>query len=271
MGETLKQNDDLSMDAIQPPVDPTYTLTKFEIQESGGADRAFLYSNAGTCWLAFQNTDTSMATDPASDWLNNMNPVYREQWGFTGLHSGLVTELEGLIGMMNFTAMHAECNVSLSVTGWSLGGALAQMFAVLMNAKHNPLHSDLKVNQVYSFGAYAPMVGSEATNDQAADGCFAGNQYFVAAEKREGAGVTYVADMVYNTQAGYPQHSFENSNRVFLLQDGTQVMFPCGTALPVGTDLFKLLNPSGGPDWSVYLQAHSSYPFVLGCLTYDGE
>jgi len=253
---------DPSLDkSFGPIVDPSYTLTKFEVQEPGGADRAHLNSKNGTCVLSFQNTDTTFA-DFTSDWANNANYAPVKKWGFDGLHSGLVTELEGLIGLMDFNAMHTECSVSLSVTGWSLGGSLAQLFAVLMNAAHNPLHSDLRVASVYSFGAFAPM-SSDMRNDQAADGCFAGNQYYAAMDDGTGG---YAADVIYNEKSGSKVHSFPHSNKVFILPTGQQIAFPCGTPLPDGYDLFAALNPTGGADWSAYLQAHGSYPFLLGCL-----
>jgi len=252
--------------AIGPVLDPSYKLTKFEIQEPGGADRAHLYSKNGICWLSFQNTDTTFA-NAASDWNNNMNWAPEKKWGFTGLHTGLVRELEGLIELMDFNAMHAECSDSLSVTGWSLGGSLAQLFAVVMNAAHNPLHSDLRVKSVHSFGAFAPMSDGNdqaARNDQAADGCFAGNQYYVAYPSKATGG--YAADVVYSKQTGSDLHSFPHSNKVFVMPDGSQQVFPCDTPLPQGVDLFLALNPTGGSDWSQYLQAHASYPVVLGCV-----
>jgi len=243
---------------FNPTVDPAYTLTKFEIEEAGGADRAFLYSNAGICWLAFQDTDTTFANF-ASDWGNNMNWAPVEKWGFTGLHAGLVNELEGLIGLMDFASMRDECSVSFSVAGYSLGGSLAQMFAVLINAAHDPLDADLRVDELYSFGAFAPMA-SEARNDKAADGCFAGAQYSVAYSTSTGG---YAADVVYSTDVGGHVHSFGHSNRAFILPDGSQKVFPCGTPLPEGQDLFKDLLQG---DWTPYLQAHASYPFLLGCV-----
>jgi len=243
---------------FNPTVDPAYTLTKFEIEEAGGADRAFLYSNAGICWLAFQDTDTTFANF-ASDWGNNMNWAPVEKWGFTGLHAGLVNELEGLIGLMDFASMRDECSVSFSVAGYSLGGSLAQMFAVLINAAHDPLDADLRVDELYSFGAFAPMA-SEARNDKAADGCFAGAQYSVAFSTSTGG---YAADVVYSTDVGGHVHSFGHSNKVFILPDGSQRVFPCDTPLPEGQDLFKDLLQG---DWTPYLQAHASYPFLLGCV-----
>jgi len=74
-----------------------------------------------------------------------------------------------------------ECTGYLDVSGHSLGGALAYVFAALANeaGQTEPVFGRY-VDKVHGFAAI-PAAGTSLRNGQSADGCFAGGMYYTEA------------------------------------------------------------------------------------------
>jgi len=70
----------------------------------------------------------------------------------------------------------SSCASSFIVTGHSLGGAVAQLFSVIVNKKDNPLGWKRKVDALYVFGS-TPIAKTRLSNEMSADGCFPGGSY----------------------------------------------------------------------------------------------
>merc|ERR1711971_214495 len=70
-----------------------------------------------------------------------------------------------------------SCKSSFVVVGHSLGGALGQLFAAIVNRRGDPLSWPRKVDALYVFGS-TPIARTRLRNDQSADGCFRGKSYY---------------------------------------------------------------------------------------------
>jgi len=249
----------MSVKVIEDPrlssdLDSSYSITKYQLSEPGGfngqgKDKAWLFENKGNCVMAFMGTDSS------GDQANNYNPTLIDKWGLTGLHAGVVSELEGLIAQMDFKMIHKACPGKFSVTGLSLGGALAQLFAVLVTSKHDPLHAHLHLHKLYTYGSYSAL-DVPASNAQAKDGCFEGSQYWYAQPNANG----YQVDTVAFPFVGGAVHDPVRSNKALVFSTGQPpVEFPCGTDLPAVDDLVTAI---GYDQWIFF---HTGYGFWLGC------
>lgn len=104
-----------------------------------------------------------------------------EDMGFMTLAT---EELEGLFGKIR--AKHgslasmftdASCTGELYVTGFSMGGALAQIFSYMANLPSDPLKLHVNVAELYLFGSM-PSAMTPLSNGQSADGCFKGTSYY---------------------------------------------------------------------------------------------
>jgi len=257
----------MSVKVIEDPrllsdLDSSYSITKYQLSELGGfngqgqlsalapsKDKAWLFENKGNCVMAFMGTDSS------GDLANNYNSTLIDKWGLTGLHAGVVSELEGLIAQMDFKTIHKACPGKFSVTGLSLGGALAQLFAVLVTSKHDPLHAHLHLHKLYTYGSYSAL-DVPASNAQAKDGCFEGSQYWYAQPNANG----YQVDTVASPLVGGAVHDPVRSNKALVFSTGQPpVEFPCGTDLPAVDDLVTAI---GYDQWIFF---HTGYGFWLGC------
>mmetsp|Transcript_87091 Transcript_87091/g.186728 ORF Transcript_87091/g.186728 Transcript_87091/m.186728 type:complete len:340 (-) Transcript_87091:89-1108(-) len=136
-------------------------------------DAAAWWSKGNQCIIAFKGAEHS------DDFANGGARESTTKWGTSGLHGGCVKELEPLVSQMNFDEIRAKCTGSLTVAGHSLGGALAQAFSLAINRNGDPLAAKLTVDFLYTFGAGSMILeNSHNVNDKAADGCFAGGQFF---------------------------------------------------------------------------------------------
>jgi len=255
----------MSVKIIEDPrlladLDSSYSITKYQLSEAAGFDgqggftgqgndKAWLFEKKGNCVMAF------MGTDSLGDNANNYNFTLIDKWGLTGLHAGVVSELEGLVAQMDFEMIHKACPGKFSVTGLSLGGALAQLFAVLVTSEHDPLHADLRLHKLYTYGSYSAL-DVPASNAQAKDGCFEGSQYWYAQPNVNG----YAVDTVAFPGVGGAVHDPVRSNKALVFSTGQPpVEFPCGTDLPAVDDLVTAI---GYDQWLFF---HTGYGFWLGC------
>eukprot|EP00316_Scyphosphaera_apsteinii_P022974 CAMPEP_0119324418 /NCGR_PEP_ID=MMETSP1333-20130426/63165_1 /TAXON_ID=418940 /ORGANISM="Scyphosphaera apsteinii, Strain RCC1455" /LENGTH=1378 /DNA_ID=CAMNT_0007332113 /DNA_START=227 /DNA_END=4363 /DNA_ORIENTATION=- len=156
-------------------------------EESG--DNAYLFfDDEGRCLLAFRG---SAGTDKLMDLYNDLQNDWVDYMGLHAVGSGIRDEFDGLWNAPNgvtnvlsgesqeaFQLLRQKCTQHLDVSGHSLGGALAMIFAALANRKMaNGLPSlGQYVDKVWGF-ADLPSAGMRLVNEQSIDGCFAGGSF----------------------------------------------------------------------------------------------
>lgn len=236
------------------PAPPGFTVkrTYEHNTTSGDVDRAmWIEGGHGACWIAF------MGSNHGADFANNFHYTPMEKWGIPGVHSGVVAELEPLVNLIgaDFANIRSDCYRSLTVTGHSLGGGLAQLFSMAINKQGDPLGANLTVDYLYTTGAMAVVDNAEG-NDKSPDGCFAGRQDWYA----EMSGTDVVVDVVaMPLVGGQHTHVPSKSNKRFVFANGTAAAFPCGTPLPPAQSLYLQKSYA---DWS---HLHNMYLAWLRC------
>jgi len=243
------------------PVINRFTVIRTFGGSSGGVlnistdvDRAVLYARDGDCWLSFMGAESP--ADVAST--NFFTPTNFA--GISGVHGGLVAELVPLLDDMDYDQIRSECTGTLTVTGHSMGGGLAQLFSLAINKDGDPLGANLKVDFLYTIAALS-VTDTEEENDKSPDHCFAGAQVWYA-EKR---GSTYVVDAVALPKSGGHVHVPTKSSKVLVFADGTRETFPCGTPLPSAQSLLEdtgAWNPDSGYNharFAIWFDLHTRY------------
>jgi len=154
-------------DFMTGDLDAAYLWTR----DNGECILAFAGSNSVTDFLADFNTDTSTRRAYAMG-------VTKTYYGLEGISKGPADELDPLLNKIiaDSWGIKAECTGNFIVTGHSLGGAMAGIFAGIANAANNPLSLSHKVDLLYTYG---PMPASTVPigNGQNGGGCFAGARY----------------------------------------------------------------------------------------------
>jgi hypothetical protein len=219
----------------------------FNKSEDADWDYMGWWEKNGDCMFTFQGSDSD------ADFANNWDPTPITMWGIEGIHRGLVTELEGLVSQINFAAVNKKCTGSVTVVGHSLGGGLAQLFSLAANSNANGLDADLTVDKLYTFGAMSVGEENEA-NDQAADGCFDGQQFFNAMDV-EGGG--FAIDIVTSEATGGQFLEPVKSSKAVLFAPDRREIYECGNTIPKS-------HPGSGMD----LHAIQLYEYNLGCISY---
>jgi len=183
-------------------------------------EQAWLYKKGDDCWMTFHGTV------PDVRWISRHNWI--RKWNVSGLHEGVAEKLEGIVETMNFTEIHGLCPGKFSVTGISLGGALAQMFAVVLTNKQTKLQTNLTLDKLYTFGAHSVMATS-ARNDQSVDGCFDGGQYW---QVQNLCGTSLMDAGAVGAQIkGADVREPVRSRKVFALAS-RHIEYPCGVLVP---------------------------------------
>lgn len=227
--------------------DEGYTFVR-GFNQSEGTDWDYMgwWEKDGNCMFTFQGSDDT------ADFDNNWDPTPITKWGIEGIHQGLVKELDGLVSQVDFVAVNSMCTGSVTVAGHSLGGGLAQLFALAINGKSDPLNATVKIDTIYTFGAMSLGEENEA-NDQAADGCFGGQQYFNAQEDESGITV----DIVTTNQTGGQFLEPIKSSKTLLFGPGKSQIYECGITIPKS-------HGSSGFD----LHLIQLYEYNLGCISF---
>merc|ERR1719329_1915659 len=195
----------------------------FNVSSATDWDYSGWWERDGDCMITFQGSDAR------DDFANNWDPTPVTFWGFDGVHRGMTSELQPLIDKMDFSAIKKKCPGSLTVTGHSLGGGLAQLFSAALNHPDDALNAGLHVDAVYTFGAM-PVAHESLANG--VDGCFQEGLFFTAQQQENGkVGV----DIVANTNVGGETKEFDpiKSDKILLFGPGVEDTYECGTKLPL--------------------------------------
>lgn len=149
----------------------------------GDTDNADLFRAGSDCILSFHGADyheffmggyvgNATAVAPVSSF-------YGVNVGFM---TGLTEELEVILTEIrqqhgSLADFAGSCPGSLSVSGHSMGGGMAAIFAYLANLPSDPLSMGKHVSQTFLFGANPPAT-TKLENAQSEDGCFEGASYY---------------------------------------------------------------------------------------------
>jgi len=230
-----------------------YTFVKKHsiTSESGDHDYVGLWTKDGACLVNFKGSEHG------DDIMNNHNSTPMTKWGLPGVHSGLVAELEPLVNMMDFEAIRGMCTGPLTVVGHSLGGGLAQLFALAINNPADPLGAKLTVDFLYAFGPM-PVSVNELPNPAADDGCFAGGIYLDSLKLKDG---TVQADTLLDHSWG-GMLPVRTTKTLQFGQGTAPMVYGCATPIP------KTIDPVDGTDVMQFYNMHytGSYLSFMGCL-----
>jgi len=137
----------------------------FQGDHVNDSDAAALFKNGAYCLLVFRGSNCMADMEDV--------PVSIFKYGYEINQKVLTEEFEPLIGKMN-QSDYADC-ATLDVTGFSLGGSLATIFAVLRNAEE--IKFGPPVTNLFAFAPAPVFHGSVVTNKNSTDGCFRGGSY----------------------------------------------------------------------------------------------
>jgi len=204
------------------------------------------WKKGSICLFNFQGSDS------VGDFLDDFDQAVVSEWGLEGLHHGLVAELQTLVNQIPFGEVRQQCQSLVSI-GHSLGGGLAQLFALLLNRNDDPLDAGIKADAVYSFGAMPPGQENFA-DDHQEDGCFEGQLFYNA--RRDDAGQLGV-DIVNNALIGGQVLEPIKALKVLLVSPEEHLSFECGHLIPNSFE-----------DTGFDLHMIPKYQYNLGCIGY---
>ena len=135
---------------------------------------------------------TISGTNAISDFQENLAITFSESFcGFSGVHRGVMYEVEDLLNHTNYTNIWKplltgetgdNCSGGIYIAGHSLGGAQASLLAACANNPNSTLQLGYEVAGLYTFGAFAPSKPALRNmiwkKQEQADGCFAGARYY---------------------------------------------------------------------------------------------
>lgn len=212
-----------------------------------------LWERYGNCMFTFQGSDDN------SDFANNWDPTPISKWGIDGIHRGLATELEPLVTQIDFSLVKAKCTKLVSSVGHSLGGGLAQLFALVINDKIDALNANLTIDKVWTFGAMTVAIAPEASDatypeyPNVQPGCFRGGQFWNARDGENGPEV----DILRSAATGGKVLEPIKTRKTLLWAPNRQKNYECGETIE------KDLGGSGFD-----LHAIQLYEFNMGCISW---
>ena len=179
-----------------------------------------------------------------------------------GFSQGLTDELEVFLDHItteygSLTAFGASCPGNLYLAGHSMGGGIAAVLGYMANLKSDPLALGKPVAGLYLFAAMPPAT-SQLTNEQSADGCFAGSNYYTRSLEGVVPGYPALADATFldgsMAVAGYPDYGMVPAKTGFTSFDlagpapnvsnllGPGVLTPCGDLPEIMTTMRNTTN-----------------------------
>jgi len=147
---------------------------RFHGDDLKDSDAAALFRNGDYCLLVFRGSNCMADMEDS--------PVSIFKYGHEINQKVLTQEFEPLIGEMK-PADYADC-ATLDVTGFSLGGSLATIFAVLRNAEE--VKFGPPVANLFAFAPAPVFYGGVVTNKNSTDGCFRGGSYCSFVKETDG-------------------------------------------------------------------------------------
>jgi len=141
--------------------------------------------HGGNCMVAIHGASLDQIAEKDGD------SIYEQAFNVPGLDKRWLGELDVILDLFvkqhgNLKGLAEGCPGELYVTGHGLGGAVAQMFAYLLNKNGDPLNTgrETGVAKLHTFGS-PPVANFTLTNDKfmntsdpQADGCFHGIHYY---------------------------------------------------------------------------------------------
>lgn len=219
-------------------------------------DKAVWYQKGDACWLVFMGMTRFFNMSINVDIVNMANTSNTSKWGISGVHSGIAAELEQLVNLMDFAEIRKSCNGPLTVTGHSLGGAMAQLLTLAINSDADATYfANLKVDSLYTFGSISATSGTRGNDKNQKDGCFAGAQYYYA----EHNSTNDIVDTARNNMFGGLINEPIKSKKVYVFNDNTNKTYDCETPLPQSQSLMK----TKGAQY--YAKMHLAYVSHLQC------
>jgi len=212
-----------------------------------------LWEKYGHCMFTFQGSDDN------GDFANNWDPTPISKWGIDGVHQGLVNELEPLVNQIDFSAVNAKCTKLVSSVGHSLGGGLAQLFALAINDKSDALNANLTIDKVWTLGAMTVAVANEANDatypeyPNVQPGCFRGHQFWNARDGESGTEV----DILRSASTGGKDLEPIKTAKTLLFAPNRKKTYTCGKTIE------KDLGSSGFD-----LHAIELYEYNMGCISW---
>jgi hypothetical protein len=212
-----------------------------------------LWERYGNCMFTFQGSDD------AGDFANNWDPTPISKWGIDGIHRGLATELEPLVTQIDFSLVKAKCTKLVSSVGHSLGGGLAQLFALVINDKTDALNANLTIDKVWTFGGMTVATAPEASDatypeyPNVQPGCFRGGLFWNARDGENGPEV----DILRSVKTGGKLLEPIKMRKTLLWAPNRHKTYECGETIE------KDLGGSGFD-----LHAVPLYEFNLGCISW---
>lgn len=195
-------------------------------------DAADLWIRSGECILAFRGSDD------ITDFIHDVMVVPVSFNGLQDVSSGVVDEFKPFLELIlqDNQTVDVSCPNAFVVTGHSLGGAMAQLFSVLVNRQDDPLKWSRKVDALYTIGSM-PISKVQLTNGQRPDGCFNGKNIFNA-NVDDGEDGTIYTDFAYFVPTAQ-RFKHVKREQVFVHSAGSRT-FSCSEEVP--SDKLKRVN-----------------------------
>ena len=218
---------------------------------SGGVndtDNAFFWRSGDDCLLSIHGMDRSEFYNYQFVYSAQSKPFHGVS---AGLSQGLIDELDVFLDHISdkygsLAAWTATCPGDLYLAGHSMGAGIAAVLGYMANLKSDPLGLKKPVTELYLFAAMPPAT-TELTNEQSADGCFAGSNYYTRTLDGVVPGFSVIADGTFLTggidvpSLGFVNHGMVPAKTSFTSMDltgtvrdasnllGPGVLTPCGS------------------------------------------
>jgi len=232
-------------------------LGKYTVDPWWTKDEADLWERSGECILAFRGSDD------LNDVWNDLVNVFPESYHGVEAMGGVKSELEHLLGELHSKGarelVSKSCDKGFVAAGHSLGGALAQLFAVLVNKNDNPLEWNRKVDAVYPIGSMPVGHKTVLTNDQSPDGTFKGTNLFNSLWHPEESRML-VVDFTHSLPSSDFKH-IKMKHEFFMTSGGDRIIVPASEQIPADITLQGAREYFGIAVWEIN-ELHSQSKYI---------